>query len=73
MNRNYEQTKDYLLKSDAEFKRFYEEHKTIHKTIENIEDTLILTESDKIKVKSLKKQKLLLKDKMEEIIYSHIR
>lgn len=73
MNNNYEDTRSYLMENCEEFKKHYEEHKAIHEKIDEIQKKLIVSDSERMSIKSLKKQKLFLKDKMEEMIYKHIK
>ncbi len=73
MNNSYDNSKRYLLCNSDEFKKNYEEHKAIHEKIESIEMKIVLSDSEKMDIKNLKRQKLYLKDKMEDMIYSHIR
>lgn len=72
MNTNYEETRNYLLTNNTIFRKHFEEHRSIHQKIEEIEKNNMLTDADRINIKSLKKQKLFLKDKMEDMIYEHI-
>ncbi len=73
MNNNYENSKKYLLDNSQEFKNHYMEHKAIHEKIDSIEKKIVLSDSERLDIKNLKKQKLFLKDRMEEMIYNHIK
>jgi len=57
-----------ILNSDINFKRLYSEHLELKLKIENLNKIKFPTTHEEIKKKQHQKQKLVLKDKMEEIL-----
>ena len=57
-----------ILNSDVNFKRLHSEHTELKLKIENLNKVKFLTAHEEIKKKQHQKQKLILKDKMEEIL-----
>jgi uncharacterized protein YdcH (DUF465 family) len=56
--------KDRLLKENLEFRKAFDEHQKLEKKLASLQAKNYLTEEEKLKEKQLKKNKLLLKDKM---------
>ncbi len=56
--------KERLLKENREFRKAYGEHQKLEKKLASLQTKNYLTEEEKLKEKQLKKNKLLLKDKM---------
>ena len=56
-----------LKAENSEYKRLCEKHSTFEKRLEELQEKCFLSEEEKIEEKNIKKQKLLLKDKMERI------
>jgi len=59
-----------LLKDDEEFKNIYYEHRLLDEKVTDLENKDELTKQEELEVKQLKKLKLALKDKMQQIIYT---
>lgn len=59
-----------LLKDDEEFKNIYYEHRLLDEKVADLENKDELTKQEELEVKQLKKLKLALKDKMQQIIYT---
>ena len=57
-----------LLKDDEEFKNIYYEHRLLDEKVADLENKDELTKQEELEVKQLKKLKLALKDKMQQII-----
>ena len=57
-----------LLKENQEFRRAFDQHQKLEKKLSLIQSRVLLTEDEKMKEKKLKKEKLLLKDKMYHIM-----
>jgi uncharacterized protein YdcH (DUF465 family) len=62
-----------LLKEDEEFRQLKEEHNWFHRKVEDLDKKSYLTPAERLKREELKKRKLALKDKMEEIMAAHRR
>ena len=66
------ETLEKILNSDINFERLYSEHLELKLKIENLNKIKFPTTHEEIKKKQHQKQKLILKDKMEEIL-SHAK
>jgi uncharacterized protein YdcH (DUF465 family) len=60
--------KERLLKENKEFRNAFDQHKKLEKKLSKFQARSYLTEEEKLKEKQLKKNKLLLKDKMYRMI-----
>lgn len=56
--------KERLLKENEEFRNAFDQHMKLEKKLTKFQAKSYLTEEEKLKEKQLKKNKLLLKDKM---------
>lgn len=56
--------KERLLKENEEFRNAFDQHQKLGKKLSKFQAKSYLTEEDKLEEKQLKKNKLLLKDKM---------
>jgi uncharacterized protein YdcH (DUF465 family) len=56
--------KEIMIVKDVEFKRLYEEHKKHEETLTVLKCKPVLSETEKLEEKELKKMKLALKDRM---------
>ena len=56
--------RELLLKENQEFRKAFDQHQKLEKKLSKLHIKNYLTEEDKWKEKQLKKNKLLLKDKM---------
>jgi len=63
----------FLYEHDEEFRRLKEEHAWLHRKVEELNAKPVLTPTEKAKREELKKRKLLLKDRMEEIMEEYRR
>lgn len=63
--------KEELIQTDEEFRRLYDEHQEYERRLEALSQKSLLSQEDEIEEKQLKRWKLLLKDRMEEILRSH--
>ena len=66
------ETLEKILNSDVNFKRLHSEHAELKIKIENLNKIKFPTAHEEIERKQHQKQKLILKDKMEEIL-SHAK
>jgi len=60
--------KEIMIAKDAEFKKLYEEHKRHEETLKILKSKPLLSETEKFEEKDLKKRKLVLKDRMYQIM-----
>jgi uncharacterized protein YdcH (DUF465 family) len=67
----HDDLKAELIQTDDEFRRLYEEHQQSEKRLEEISQKTLLDENDETEEKKLKLHKLVLKDRMEEILRTH--
>jgi uncharacterized protein YdcH (DUF465 family) len=57
-----------LLEEDDQFRNLYSEHRQLDEKVAILENKEIVSTSDELEIKQLKKLKLSLKDKMQNII-----
>ncbi len=60
--------KKILVEENEEFKRIYEEHQNYENQLKDYQQKHFLTSEEEIEVKKIKKKKLALKDRMQQII-----
>jgi hypothetical protein len=56
-----------LVETDGEFSRLYEEHQDCERRLEELNNKASLSQEDELQAKQIKRHKLFLKDRMEEI------
>lgn len=61
-----------LLESDAEYRRLHEDHQECERRLDEINAKSLLSQDDEIEEKKLKVHKLALKDRMEQLVRSHL-
>lgn len=61
----------HLMATDEDFRRLADEHAEYHRQLEAIESKSHLTDEDEVEEHRLKKLKLHLKDRMNEILSRH--
>ena len=68
-----EELKAHLLATNEQFRTLAEQHAQLKRQIEEIEAKPYVTEADELNEQKIKKQKLQLKDQMNEILaqYKH--
>jgi hypothetical protein len=60
--------KEIMIVKDAEFKKLYEEHKKHEETLAVLKGKPVLSETEKLEEKELKKIKLAIKDRMYQMM-----
>ena len=60
--------KKELFESNEEFRALFQEHQEFEKRLTELLDKSLLSEEDELEEKQIKRQKLLLKDRMEIIL-----
>jgi len=63
--------KQELIESDERFRNLFEEHQSFERRLEELRVQSLLSEEDEQEEKKIKRQKLLIKDRMESILRSH--
>jgi len=66
-----DELKQELIATDEEFRRLHEEHQRSERRLEEIQQKSLLSQDDEIEEKKIKLHKLVLKDRMEEILRVH--
>lgn len=65
---SFEKVKEILKNENEEFARIYRKHRELDEKIAELEERRYLTPEEEIQEKTMKKDKLRLKDKMAEMI-----
>lgn len=60
----------HLVATDEEFRELHDEHQSFERRLEELQLKSSLSEEDELEAKSIKRQKLWLKDRMEVILRS---
>ena len=68
MEQAQEDLKAHLMATSEEFRRVADQHAEFHKKLEALEAKSHLTAEDEVEEHRLKKQKLRLKDQMEQMV-----
>ena len=68
---NVQELKELLLKTDEEFRQLATQHHTLDERLHELSVKPYLSEPDQVEEVRLKKLKLQLKDKMEDILRRH--
>lgn len=63
--------KEELIRTDDDFRRLYEEHQEYERRLQELNHKSLLSQDDEIEEKKIKLHKLVLKDRMEEILRHH--
>jgi uncharacterized protein YdcH (DUF465 family) len=67
-NNTQDELKAHLMATNEEFRTLATQHAQHHKRLEELEGKAHLTEAEEVEVHRLKKQKLRLKDQMNQIL-----
>ena len=68
---NVQELKELLLKTDEEFRQLATQHHELDDRLHELSSKPYLSETEQLEEVRLKKRKLHLKDKMEEIVRRH--
>ena len=63
--------RDQLLKDNAEYRRLAAEHQSYDDQLEGLSNKNFLSEEEKLQERTLKKKKLLLKDRMYSMVQQY--
>ncbi len=67
----YEDLKRTLAENDQEYRRLLSEHATCESRLQELQGKAVLDDSERVETVNIKKQKLQIKDRMEEILRRH--
>jgi uncharacterized protein len=67
----YDDLKAELIQTDDDFRRLYEEHQEFERRLQEINQKTLLSQDDEMEEKKIKLHKLVLKDRMEQILRLH--
>jgi uncharacterized protein YdcH (DUF465 family) len=73
MNEESQHIKDHLLQTDAEFSNLTSQHHKLEDRLHELVTKPYLSEPEQLEEVTLKKQKLQLKDRMEDILRRHVQ
>jgi uncharacterized protein YdcH (DUF465 family) len=68
---NVQELKELLLKTDEEFRQLATQHHQLDNRLHELSAKTYLSEPEQVEETTLKKRKLQLKDKMEDILRRH--
>jgi uncharacterized protein YdcH (DUF465 family) len=68
---NRDDLKAELIQTDERFRRLYEEHREYERRLSELNQKSLLSQDDEVEEKKIKLHKLVLKDRMEEILRAH--
>lgn len=71
MVQNDEPLKQRLIETDEQFRNLFQQHQDLERRLEELHAKTLLSEQDEREEKEIKRQKLMLKDRMESILRSH--
>ncbi len=63
-----DELKEELMQTDPEFRRLVEEHQESERRLHEINQKSLLSQDDEIEEKKIKLHKLVLKDRMEDLL-----
>ncbi len=63
--------KDHLMRTDEQFMKLAEEHQKYESQLERLLGQPFLNQNERVEETVIKKKKLALKDRMQELIYQH--
>ena len=65
---NREALRDELLRGDEHFRKLHDEHQQLEKQLEALNQKSLHSEEDETEMKRIKREKLRLKDEMEQAL-----
>jgi uncharacterized protein YdcH (DUF465 family) len=65
---NRDALRDELLHSDERFKKLHDEHQALEHQLESLNQKTLHSEDDETETKRIKREKLRLKDEMEQML-----
>jgi uncharacterized protein YdcH (DUF465 family) len=67
----YDDLKAELIQTDDDFRRLYEEHQEFERRLQELNHKTLLSQDDEMEEKKIKLHKLVLKDRMEQMLRMH--
>ncbi len=68
---NRDALRDELLRTDDRFRALHEEHQQLERQLDALNQKSLHSEDDETETKRIKREKLRLKDEMEELLRAH--
>ena len=68
---NRDALRDELLRTDERFRKLHEEHQALEHQLEALNAKTLHSEDDETETKRIKREKLRLKDEMEQLLRAH--
>ena len=68
---NRDALREELLRTDERFRRLHEEHQALEHQLEALNHKTLHSEDDETETKRIKREKLRLKDEMEQLLRAH--
>lgn len=68
---NEHELKEILLRENGEFRKVFEDHRTCELELEKLRRKAHVTEGDALAEREIKKRKLVLKDRMYQLMLEH--
>ena len=68
---NEHELKEILLRENGEFRKVFEDHRTCELELEKLRLKTHVTEADALAEREIKKRKLVLKDRMYQLMLEH--
>jgi uncharacterized protein YdcH (DUF465 family) len=68
---NEHELKEILLRENGEFRKVFEDHRTCELELEKLRLKTHVTEADVLAEREIKKRKLVLKDRMYQLMLAH--
>jgi uncharacterized protein YdcH (DUF465 family) len=68
---NRDALKDELLRTDERFRHLHEQHQQLEHQLEALNHKSLHSEEDETEMKRIKREKLRLKDEMEQMLRAH--
>ena len=62
---------EILMERSPEYRTLLEQHRTLESRLEELSSRLYLSDTEKVEEVTLKKKKLALKDRMQELVKQH--
>jgi len=72
MVHSHEDLRQALAEQNAEYRRLLAEHADYESRLTELQGKAVLDESERVETVNLKKQKLVVKDRMERILREHL-
>lgn len=68
---NRDALREELLRTDERFRQLHQEHQALEQQLEALNQKTLHSEDDETETKRIKREKLRLKDEMEQLLRAH--